>query len=212
MEWRKATQRLSCVILLAVAALPLAAITPAPTAKTCDAVLQWARDNRETLPRDYRGLLAYPAGEQRAIYSNMSANEKAGYWTDRIGVYLEEHPELTAGQQRAIAEAQAFVKAEIFETPQKPGMPANEALARFSERMVASLGEKATQELFYGFDSAATGQRAAASGCECRGLNDCIRQSIPSDYCNNMEFCDQWVGCGFMLHLTCTGMCWFEDP
>ncbi len=209
MDWRKATQRLSCVLLLTAAAtFPVAALTPAPASKSCEAVMQWAKDNRGSLPQDYRGMLAYSAGEQRAIYSNMSAGEKAAYWTDRIGVYLQEHPELTAGQQRAIAEARAFVKTEVFETVEKPGMPENAALARFSERMNASLGEKITQELFYGFSSTSTEQRESGGTCECRNLGDCNRQGLPATFCNTAESCLQVSGCGFMLNQMCIGLCW----
>lgn len=208
MDWCQATKRLSCVLLLTAAAFPAAAITPAPTAKTCDAVMQWARDQRENLPRDYRGMLAYSTGERRAIYSNLSADEKAGYWSDRIGVYLEEHPQLTAVQQSAIAEARSFVKAGLFEAASQPANAVREQeIARFEGRMIAGLGEKATRELFYGFGPAGTEQRSADSTCQCRNLGDCQELGIPSTSCNTAEACDQVGGCGFLNNQNCIGMC-----
>lgn len=212
MEWRKASQRLSCVLLLAAAAFPLAAITPAPAAKTCDAVMQWARDHRDSLPRDYRGLLAYPTDERRAIYTQMSAEEKAAFWSDRIGVYVEEHPELTAGQMLAAAEARAFLKADFYEveTPGSPAALREQELAQFTDRMNAGLGEKVARELLYGLGPAAPGQSVSAAGaatCECRRIVECWDGECKSP---SAPPCTQTVsGCGIGGNLPCTGMCRF---
>jgi hypothetical protein len=211
MEWRKASQRLSCYLLLAAAALPLAAISPAPTAKTCDALREWARDNRDDLPRDYRGLLAFQLDERRAIYTQLSAEEKAAFWSDRLGVYVQEHPELTAGQLGAISEARAFLQADFYEA-EKPGTPAG-ALGEaerglFADRMHALLGETVARDLLYGLGPEAPGQNAVESTdatCECRRVVEC---SV--GYCKSPSAppCTQTVsGCGIGGNLPCTGMC-----
>lgn len=211
MDWCQATRRLSCVLLLTVAAFPAAAITPAPPAKTCDAVLQWARDNREDLPRDYRSLLAYPTDERRAIYTQMSAAEKAAFWSDRIGVYVAEHPELTAGQLGAVAEARAFLQPDFYEAA-KPGSPTaalrEQEQLRFEDRMHAALGEAVARELLYGLGPDAPGQQTSASlaaTCECRRIVECWNGECKSP---SAPPCTQTVsGCGMGGNLPCTGMC-----
>ncbi len=55
---------LSALFLLATTALPLAATAP----RECEALRQWALDNKEKLPHDYAGLSALPVRERRAFY------------------------------------------------------------------------------------------------------------------------------------------------
>ncbi len=211
MERRTAFRHLASVLLISAAALPLAAITPAPSGQTCDAVMQWARDNRDSLPRDYRSLLAFPLDQRRAIYTHLTAAEKANFWSDRIGLYLEEHPKLTAGQLRAAAEARDFLKADIYEVS-PPSAPLREQqLSVFMERMNAGLGEKVAQELLYGLGPEAAGPNTSLAPLTCVCLTDsectggrlCL---VPNSPCS----ASPW-GCGPGGARPCTRMC-FDPP
>ncbi len=206
MDWRTTPRRLSCVLLVAIAALPAAAIAPAPTVKTCEALTQWARDNRDSLPRDYRGMQAYPSAERRVIYTHLSAEEKAAFWNDKISAYLEEHPQLTAGQKQAIAEARAIVTPDLYAVAQDRGAR-DERLAAFLARLAPSLGEPTVSELFYGL-----GPAASRSGlgyppiplCDCFVPRDCPASAT----CIDMAACQPTIeGCGPIGTLECQGLC-----
>ena len=212
MDWRTTPRRLSCVLLFALAALPAAAVAPAPTAKTCEALAQWARDNRESLPRDYRGLLAFPLAERRAIYSRLTAAEKAAFWSDKIGIYLEEHPELSARQRNAIAEAKAFLQPHRYELAAEKASPAGERLekelALFAHRMDGQLGEKVARELLYGLGPDSSGQKASFGviSCQCNSSHDCAPGAgdciIPDNDCQETIW-----GCGAGGAQPCYAVC-----
>ncbi len=212
MDWRITPQRLSCVLLLALAAFPAAAITPAPAVKNCGALAQWARDNRESLPRDYRGLLALPLAERRAIYTQLSAAEKAAFWSDKMNTYLEEHPQLTAGQRSAVAEAKAFLSPALYPSASEKASPVHERLekelAAFAARMEGQLGEKTARELIYGLGPDRSGEKPSFGGisCQCNSSHDCAPGAgdciIPDNDCQETIW-----GCGPFGANPCYNVC-----
>ncbi len=211
MDWRITPRRLSCILLLALTAVPAAAITPAPAAKTCEVLAQWVRDNRESLPRDYRGLLAFPLAERRAIYTQLTAVEKAAFLSDRIDIYLEEHPELSPGQLGAIAEAKAFLSPDRYELASAKASPALDRLRReldlFADRMDDRLGEKVAGELFYGLGPDTSGQKASfgEGSCQCIRSRECVpglECVVPANDCQVTP-----SGCGFGYTSPCYAVC-----
>lgn len=177
------------LLILAFAAAPLAAAT-APAPRNCDALKQWALDHRGELPRDYQGLLAYEMSERRAIYGNLSAEEKVAFWQQKLAAYVADHRELSAAQVAAIGQASSAFRPEIY------GLGAgSEPLAEAEKEARAALGDKIAQEIFYGLgpDKAAAAGLAgpAQSGlldtCNCASIVDCPRPMFNQ--------CDPYWGC-----------------
>lgn len=189
MDLRKATTKsLSALLLLAVSAAPLAAAT-APAPRSCDELKKWALDHRQELPRDYQGLLAYELDQRRAIYGQLSAQEKASFWQQKLAAYVADHSELSAAQVAAIAKASAAFRPEIY------GLDAGaEPLAGAEKEARAALGDAIATELFYGLgpEKGAAGLTGTVksgldSTCNCASIVDCPRPMYNQ--------CDPYWGC-----------------
>ena len=178
--------------------------------------MAWAKENRQELPRDYRGLLAYPLDERRAIYTHLSATEKAAFWSGKIASYLEEHPQLSAVERQAVAEAQAFLTPEIYTATAAPDSPARarvvEQLNAMATRVTLGLGEAAAQELLYGLGPEAKAKSGAKTStslgpsCDCAFLLDC---KSPAN-CWDLPCLVKPSGCGIGGNFPCDGVCNFE--
>lgn len=198
MDLRKATTKsLSALLLLAFAAAPLAATAPAP--RGCDALQQWALENRQELPKDYQSLLAYPLSERRAIYSHLSAEEKVAFWQQKVAAYIEDHRELTTDQVAAIRKAGSALRPEIYGPQAGP-----DPLAEVEKEARAALGDEIVQGFFYGLGPEAGG-KAQAGGEVQSGLEQCNCASIVDCPRPMYNQCDPWWGCSGATPTGCGG-------
>ena len=188
----------SGLFLLASATLPLAAAT-----RPCEALRQWALENRAKLPHDFAGLSALPMGERRALYDVLTAEEKSAYWQEKVAAYLVAHPELSAAQVEAIGVAAAALRPPVFtwhEAGEKP-------LAKVEKEARAALGDDLVHAVF--FDFAAADVRATAGGepCHCRYDEEC---GMGYPYrCGGNPPCEPIIACGIGWTETCTRTCVF---
>lgn len=216
MERQPDLRRLAFALLLAAAALPLSALDSAPANGTCEAIRAWAKENRQNLPKSYRGLLSFPLEQRRAIYADLSPVEKSVFWTEKIAAYLAEHPELEAGQRQAAAEVQAFLTADVHALAAGPDSPAKTSmqnrLLAMAESVTARLGEDHARRLLYGLgpapaDVRRSEPRASERGrCNCWYMFDC---TDPEDICDELIGCLQppFPICGPGAAMPCTGSC-----
>lgn len=190
----------SGLALLASAALPLAAAT-----RPCEALRQWALENRAKLPHDFAGLSALPMGERRALYGVLTADEKSAYWQEKVAAYLAAHPELGADQVEAIGVAAAALQPPVFawhEAGEKP-------LAKVEKEARAALGDELVHAVFYDFDFGAADVRSTEGGepCHCLVREEC---GMGGPYrCAGNPPCEPIIACGMGWTETCTKICIF---
>lgn len=227
MDRRQPSKRQLCLALLltAAAALPLAASPPVAETpaepQACTQLAQWAVDNRHSLPSDYRGMLAYPLHERRAIFNTLTPQQKADFWRDRIEHYLQENPGLSERQMKAIAEGAALLTPGLYATLAKPESPRKASIEGWVDEVIAQvragLGDQETRDLFYRLGPASGAEKAAApvtanDPCDCWLVSDC---EWPVNYCDTFSGCWQTPGCGPGGTRTCRGTCTIppvEDP
>lgn len=210
-----------------VASIVLAGRKPAfAKSNPANATLErWLAENRDRLPRDYDGLVVYPESYQRAMWGQLTSDERSRAWTERFRRYRADHPGLT-GDQVAVIDAAVELAGEprTFDDDQQTVV--RPRLESLKAAAIAAFGEDGARDVLARLGSAAPGSSAGAplvlpndvgvNGCTCSTESDYCGECVPTTacYCGcYFYFCDGIgcaafsPGCGTFYQYECDGGC-----
>ncbi len=190
MHWKTDLGILALVISTVFLVLPPAFAEPSipeptsaelsiPEPTSCVDVESWVEGHSDALPRSFEEFASVPAGYQAGVFNALTAAERNDLWTAHLDQYRESHPELDAGERRALREM-----ADLFrggkDTPSGDGSDAlaKHLIATFQARLLGLVLDKLDRE--------SVEQLSQIPDCDCRrGIDpNCVAAfCIPNHTC-----------------------------
>jgi len=184
-----------------------AALTPLPSQQSCGALQAWVQENKDHLPTQYDDFVKYPAHIRRAMFVELSADNKVQLWKTQVKHYVAVHPNMTAEQQRVIGALNAL-NASVYDAHVNAADA--QGLKDLENNAIAAFGKNEVRTLFATMGpssspDAAESRPASTFYCAC---------SEASDYCGSGSNCSPLTactpkptGCGFLYTYGCDGFC-----
>lgn len=170
--------------------------TPVRASETCESLREWARPfaNRSLTLTQF---LAYDAGQQRAIFGEVTPGVRAALWREHLN-QIAQRPEFTPRQRAAIVAISAAATSEVY---------AGDSRARERMRELRKQHEGAfdREELLIFYRLSGKAPLAQQGGCDCvvgTGLWECYPLG-----CGGPVGCTARPGCGWMGTDICDGKC-----
>jgi hypothetical protein len=180
-----------------------------PADESCGPGHAWVEANSDRLPAEYDEFVLYSMAYRRAIFSELTPEQKSRLWREHFDRYLASHPHLTAEQVEAIQQAIALASPATYAAQAGGEEGAGEAFNQLKRDVVAAFGKDESRLLFATLGPVesryADSNTMAVIWCNCSIYDDwcwgsCIKTSPSS--------CVIKPGCGFLGFSTCNGQCY----
>lgn len=181
-----------------------------PTDENCGAVQAWVEANSGRLPVKYDEFVLYPMTYRRAIFGELTPEQKSRFWSEHLGRYLASHPHLTAEQVEVIQQAIALATPATYAAQAAGEEGVEQASNQLKRDVVAAFGKDKSRLLFATLGPVesrhADSNTTTLNWCECYTWDD---------WCDTACFTTRparcintaW-GCGFLGFSPCNGQCY----
>lgn len=164
--------------------------------ENCETLRAWARPfaNRSLTLAQF---LAYDAGQQRAIFGEVTPGVRAALWREHLN-QIAQRPEFTTRQRAAIVAISVAATSEVY----AGNAAARERMRELRKEHEAAFGR---EQLLIFYRLSRTAPLAQEGGCDCMGGTG-LWECYPLG-CGGPVGCTARPGCGWMGMDICDGKC-----
>lgn len=170
----------------------------------------WVEANRDRLPTRYDDVIAHPMDVRKAVYAEMSPQQRSQAWVDHLNAYRGGHPDLSAAQNKVVDDAVAVAATQaVF--GQTRGPDVTRRLQDVRQAAIEAFGRNEAAALLATLgpaqDVPPDDPEPRVRGCTCSTADDWCTNATHCEDKPEEDWCQENDGCGNLWLEDCVGLC-----